>query len=87
MDIVPPMAGMVVPETAIINHGGEPLDLQNLRGVRAGVSNGGVSKGRKHTGCLGAREQCGIASLLAVALSPSLVKLGEDPNSFHQTLK
>lgn len=55
VDIVPPMAGTIVPETVMINHGGEPLDLQNLRGVWAGISNGGGSEGRKHTGHLGSR--------------------------------
>lgn len=33
VEIVPPMAGMIVPETAIINHGGEPLGLTVLCGV------------------------------------------------------
>jgi len=41
VDIVPPMAGAIVPETAIINYDGEPLNLQNLGGVWAGISNGG----------------------------------------------
>lgn len=52
--------------------------------VEEGVREGNTQDVWAH---VGAREQCGIPSLLAVALSPSLVKLGEDPKSFHQTLK
>lgn len=52
--------------------------------TEAGVREGNILDIWAH---VGVREQCGILSLLAVAFSPSLVKLGEDPKSFHQTLK
>lgn len=90
VDIVPPMAGTIVPEIAVISHGGEALDLQNPHGVWAGISSGGWSEGRKHARCLGSRGSEGAVwdpKSLGCGTQPFISKAWRRPQVFSSDPK